>query len=92
MVLPTKVPSSNKIHNCRLFGLDIKGKDCGDEVAQWFTNSLKMQSYRLGQFETSLGTTKKLNPPENCLQNYEVDYPDCNPIHMICEVSMADPG
>lgn len=41
IVLPIKLPSSNKINNCGLFGIDIKGKDCGAEVVQWFTNYLK---------------------------------------------------
>lgn len=92
MVLPIKLPSSNKIHDCRLFGLDIKGRDCGDEVAQWFTNYLKTQPYRLVQFDTSMKgrTTKKLYPSESYLQNYEVAYPDCSPIHMISEASLVD--
>lgn len=74
MVLPLKLPSSNKIHDCRLFGLDVKGRDCGDEVAQWFTNYLKTQAYRLVQFDTKMKgrTRKKLFPSESYLQNYEV--------------------
>ncbi|XP_021491467.1 mitochondrial amidoxime reducing component 2 isoform X1 [Meriones unguiculatus] len=92
VVLPIKLPSSNKIYDCRLFGLDIKGRDCGDEIAQWFTNYLKTQPYRLVQFETSMKgrTTKKLYPSESYLQNYEVAYPDCSPIHMISEASLED--
>ncbi|XP_021054053.1 mitochondrial amidoxime reducing component 2 [Mus pahari] len=92
MVLPIKLPSSNKIQDCRLFGLDIKGRDCGDEVAQWFTNYLKTQAYRLVQFDTSMKgrTTKKLYPSESYLQNYEVAYPDCSPIHLISEASLVD--
>uniref|UniRef100_A0A8C6RH43 Mitochondrial amidoxime reducing component 2 n=1 Tax=Nannospalax galili TaxID=1026970 RepID=A0A8C6RH43_NANGA len=74
MILPIKLPSSNKVYDCRLFGLDIKGRDCGDEVAQWFTNYLKTQPYRLVQFDTNMKgrTTKKLYPSEGYLQNYEV--------------------
>uniref|UniRef100_A0A8C6RFC2 Mitochondrial amidoxime reducing component 2 n=1 Tax=Nannospalax galili TaxID=1026970 RepID=A0A8C6RFC2_NANGA len=73
MILPIKLPSSNKVYDCRLFGLDIKGRDCGDEVAQWFTNYLKTQPYRLVQFDTNMKgrTTKKLYPSEGYLQNYE---------------------
>lgn len=74
IVLPIKLPSSNKIQDCRLFGLDIKGRDCGNEVAQWFTSYLKTQPYRLVQFDTNMKgrTTKKLYPSESYLQNYEV--------------------
>lgn len=58
----------------RLFGLDIKGRDCGDEVARWFTSYLKTEPYRLVQFDTSMKgrTTKKLYPSEDYLQKYEV--------------------
>ncbi|ERE72820.1 MOSC domain-containing protein 2 [Cricetulus griseus] len=46
-----------------------------------------MQSYRLGEFKNSIKATKEFNYYENYLQNYEVDYPDCNPIW---EVSLVD--
>lgn len=92
IVLPIKLPSSNKILDCRLFGLDIKGRDCGNEVAQWFTSYLKTQPYRLVQFDTKMKgrTTKKLYPSETYLQDYEVAYPDCSPLHLISEASLAD--
>lgn len=75
-----------------MFGLDIKGRDCGDEVARWFTSYLKTQAYRLVQFDTKMKgrTTKKLYPSESYLQNYEVAYPDCSPIHLISEASLVD--
>ncbi|KFO25391.1 MOSC domain-containing protein 2, mitochondrial [Fukomys damarensis] len=60
LLLPCKLPSSNRLHDCRLFGLDIKGRDCGNEVAQWFTSFLKSEAYRLVQFETGMkGRTSK---------------------------------
>lgn len=31
--------------------MDIKGRDCGDQAAQWFTNFLKTEAFRLVQFE-----------------------------------------
>ncbi|XP_036925419.1 mitochondrial amidoxime reducing component 2 [Sturnira hondurensis] len=90
LVLQSKLPSSNRIHNCRIFGLDIKGRDCGDEAAQWFTNFLKTESFRLVQFEKSMKgrLSKKIFP--SAVQNYQVAYPDCSPIHILSEASLAD--
>jgi hypothetical protein len=58
---------------CRLFGLDIKGRDCGDEAAQWFTNYLKTEVYRLVQFEASMKgrASEKIFP---FVQNYQVSF------------------
>ncbi|XP_006894606.1 PREDICTED: MOSC domain-containing protein 2, mitochondrial [Elephantulus edwardii] len=90
MVLPTKMPSSNALQDCRIFGVDIKGRDCGDEAAQWFTNFLKTEPYRLVQFETHMKgrLSKKIFSPT--LPDYEVAYPDCSPVLIISEASLAD--
>ncbi|KAM7050371.1 mitochondrial amidoxime reducing component 2 [Molossus nigricans] len=90
LVLPCRLPSSNTIHNCRLFGLDIKGRDCGDEAAQWFTNFLKTEAYRLVQFEKNMKgrASRKILP--SFVQNYQVAYPDCSPILILSEASLAD--
>lgn len=47
LVVPCKLPSSNVLCDCRLFSLDIKDRDCGDEVAWWFTSFLKTEACRL---------------------------------------------
>ena len=56
----------------RLFGLDIKGRDCGDEAAQWFTNFLKTEAFRLVQFEKNMKgrSSRDIFPP--FVQNYQV--------------------
>ncbi|XP_075386587.1 mitochondrial amidoxime reducing component 2 [Tenrec ecaudatus] len=89
LVLATKLPSSNSIQDCRVFGLDIQGRDCGDEAAQWFSNFLKTEPYRLVQFETKMKgrTSEKIFPS---IQNYEVAYPDCSPVLIFSEASLAD--
>uniref|UniRef100_A0A8I3WVQ7 Mitochondrial amidoxime reducing component 2 n=1 Tax=Callithrix jacchus TaxID=9483 RepID=A0A8I3WVQ7_CALJA len=90
LVLPTKQPSSNKLYDCRIFGLDIKGRDCGNEAAQWFTNFLKTEAYRLVQFETNMKgrTSKKLLAPINW--NYQVAYPDYSPLLVMTDASLVD--
>ncbi|XP_032145194.1 mitochondrial amidoxime reducing component 2 isoform X1 [Sapajus apella] len=90
LVLPIKQPSSNKLHDCRIFGLDIKGRDCGNEAAQWFTNFLKTEAYRLVQYETNMKgrTSKKLLAPINW--NYQVAYPDYSPLLVMTDASLVD--
>ncbi|XP_066094087.1 mitochondrial amidoxime reducing component 2 isoform X2 [Saccopteryx bilineata] len=90
LVLPSKLPSSNILHDCRIFGLDIKGRDCGDEAAQWFTNYLKREAFRLVQFEKNMKgrPSRKLFP--NSVQNYQVAYPDYSPLMVLSEASLAD--
>ncbi|XP_059944635.1 mitochondrial amidoxime reducing component 2 [Mesoplodon densirostris] len=90
LVLPTKLHSSNKIHDCRVFGLDIQGRDCGDEAALWFTNFLKTEAFRLVQFEKNMKgrPSSKIFPSVG--QNYQVAYPDCSPLMILSEASLAD--
>ncbi|NWH98396.1 MARC1 protein, partial [Tichodroma muraria] len=38
----------------RVFGQDIQGRDCGDEVAQWLTTFLNSEPCRLVHFEPSM--------------------------------------
>nr|XP_031545976.1 mitochondrial amidoxime reducing component 2 [Vicugna pacos] len=89
LVLPSKLPSSNTLRDCRVFGLDIEGRDCGDEAAQWFTNFLKTEAFRLVQFESNMKgrSSKKIFP---FVQNYQVAYPDCSPVMVLSEASLAD--
>ncbi|KAM5238901.1 mitochondrial amidoxime reducing component 2 isoform 2-T2 [Ctenodactylus gundi] len=89
LVLPTKLPSSNKLHDCRLFGLDVQGRDCGEEAALWLTSYLKSQAYRLVQFETGL-KGRMSQDIFSSVQDYRVAYPDCSPLHLLSEASLAD--
>ncbi|KAM4860786.1 mitochondrial amidoxime-reducing component 1 [Thomomys bottae] len=89
LVLPTTPSSSSRVRDCRLFGLDIQGRDCGDEVAQWFTRFLKSEAYRLVQFETKMKgrLSKKILPT---VENYQVAYPDASPVHILSYASLED--
>ncbi|XP_026978030.1 mitochondrial amidoxime reducing component 2 [Sagmatias obliquidens] len=90
LVLPSKPRSSNKIHDCRVFGLDIQGRDCGDEAAQWFTNFLKTEACRLVQFEKNMKGRPSSEIFPSVDQKYQVAYPDCSPIMILSEASLAD--
>lgn len=39
---------------CRVHGLEVEGRDCGEAAAQWITSFLKTQPYRLVHFEPHL--------------------------------------
>ena len=56
----------------RVFGLDIQGRDCGNEAAQWFTNFLKTEAFRMVQFEKNMKgrPSSKIFPSVG--QNYQV--------------------
>uniref|UniRef100_G1PWM7 Mitochondrial amidoxime reducing component 2 n=1 Tax=Myotis lucifugus TaxID=59463 RepID=G1PWM7_MYOLU len=88
LVLPSKLPSSNAVHDCRIFGLDIKGRDCGDEAAQ-FTSFLKTEAFRLVQLKQHEGKGVEEHFP-SFVPDYEVAYPDCSPVMIISEASLAD--
>uniref|UniRef100_A0A8D0GRC0 Mitochondrial amidoxime reducing component 2 n=1 Tax=Sphenodon punctatus TaxID=8508 RepID=A0A8D0GRC0_SPHPU len=72
-----------------LFGLDIQGRDCGDEAAQWITTFLNTQAL-LVHFEPDMAPRKPkdfmpLFPPTD-----EIAYPDCSPIMILSEASLED--
>uniref|UniRef100_A0A8C3WSE4 Mitochondrial amidoxime reducing component 2 n=1 Tax=Catagonus wagneri TaxID=51154 RepID=A0A8C3WSE4_9CETA len=90
LVLPNEMPSSNRLLNCRIFGLDVQGRDCGDQAAQWFNGFLKTEDYRLIQFEKNMKGRQSRKIFPFLAQNYEVAYPDCSPILIISEASLTD--
>ncbi|XP_060034447.1 mitochondrial amidoxime reducing component 2 [Erinaceus europaeus] len=90
LIIPTKQPPSNKLHNCRLFGLDIQGRDCGNEAARWFTDYFKTEAYRLVQFEENMKGRQSWKIFPDFVQKYQVAYPDCSPVLIISDASLAD--
>ncbi|XP_035953533.1 mitochondrial amidoxime reducing component 2-like [Halichoerus grypus] len=90
LALPSKLPFSNKLCDCRLFGMDIKGRDCGDQAAQWFTSFLKTDAFRLVQFEKHMKGRPSREIFSTSVPNYQVAYPDCCPIMILSEASLAD--
>ncbi|NXA74760.1 MARC2 protein, partial [Thryothorus ludovicianus] len=74
----------------RVFGQDIQGRDCGDEVAQWITTFLNSEPCRLVHFETSMVPRKSKDTIALFRNTDEVAYPDCSPVLIISEASMDD--
>ncbi|KAM4679604.1 mitochondrial amidoxime reducing component 2-like [Amazona ochrocephala] len=90
LCLPVKLPRKNRVVNCRVFGLDIQGRDCGDEVAKWITTFLNSQPYRLVHFEPSMVPRKSKDIINLFRTTDEVAYPDCSPVLVISEASLED--
>ncbi|XP_042311205.1 mitochondrial amidoxime-reducing component 1-like isoform X2 [Sceloporus undulatus] len=90
LAIPVKTSGKNPVKNCRVFGLDIEGRDCGDEVAHWITTFLNSESYRLVHFETQMAPRKceLINTPFRPID--EVPYSDAGPLLVISEASMED--
>ncbi|NXQ88483.1 MARC2 protein, partial [Nyctibius grandis] len=74
----------------RVFRLDIQGRDCGDEVAQWLTTFLNSEPYRLVHFEPSMMPRKSKDIISLFRTTDEVAYPDCSPVLIISEASLED--
>ncbi|XP_027624766.1 mitochondrial amidoxime-reducing component 1 [Tupaia chinensis] len=90
LLLPIKTPTTNPVLKCRVRGLEIMGRDCGEAAAQWITSFLNTQPYRLVHFEPHM-------PPRNSHQIMEVfgptdqvAYADTSPFLVLSEASLAD--
>ncbi|KAM9154618.1 mitochondrial amidoxime reducing component 2 [Pangshura tecta] len=88
--VPVKLSRKNAVHNCRLFGLDIQGRDCGDEAAQWFATFLNTQSYRLVHFESQMAPRKSRDIFTTFRSKDKIAYPDCSPALILSEASLED--
>ncbi|XP_062427763.1 mitochondrial amidoxime reducing component 2 [Rhea pennata] len=87
---PVSLSRKNPVRNCRLFGLDIQGRDCGDEAAQWITTFLNTEPYRLVHFEPSMVPRKSKDIINLFRTTDEVAYPDCSPVLILTEASLED--
>ncbi|XP_048391969.1 mitochondrial amidoxime-reducing component 1 [Stegostoma tigrinum] len=53
--VPLKLPKSNPVKMCRVWGCNIEGRDCGDEAADWISTYLKnSKAFRLVCYEPSM--------------------------------------
>uniref|UniRef100_A0A8D0E003 Mitochondrial amidoxime reducing component 2 n=1 Tax=Salvator merianae TaxID=96440 RepID=A0A8D0E003_SALMN len=88
--VPVKLPRTNQLRNCRVFGDDIQGRDCGEEVAKWLTAFLKSEPYHLVHFETNMVPRYSKDKMERFRSTDKVAYPDCSPVLMISEASLEE--
>ncbi|XP_008266626.1 mitochondrial amidoxime-reducing component 1 isoform X1 [Oryctolagus cuniculus] len=90
LVLPIRTPTTNAVRQCRVHGLDVPGRDCGEAAAQWVTSFLKSQPYRLVHFEPQMCPRKSHQLKHVFRPSDEVAYSDVSPFLILSEASLAD--
>uniref|UniRef100_A0A1A8GNT1 MOSC domain-containing protein n=1 Tax=Nothobranchius korthausae TaxID=1143690 RepID=A0A1A8GNT1_9TELE len=81
----------NPIFNCRVFGADIQGRDCGDQVSDWFTRYFGAEkALRLVHFEPQMKTRRSAEMDLLFPKDQEVVYPDVAPVMLLSEASVKD--
>uniref|UniRef100_A0A8C6TXY7 Molybdenum cofactor sulfurase middle domain-containing protein n=1 Tax=Neogobius melanostomus TaxID=47308 RepID=A0A8C6TXY7_9GOBI len=84
---PVKL-SNNRVIDCRLFGEDIQGRDCGDAASSWLTRYLNAEkTYRLVHFEPHMKARK---PCETDILSPGGGVPRCCPVMLLSEASVKD--
>ncbi|XP_054848127.1 mitochondrial amidoxime reducing component 2-like [Eublepharis macularius] len=88
--IPVELSPKNLVHNCRLFGSDVQGRDCGEEAAQWITAFLNSHPYRLVHFEASMVPRNAKDIMEPFRPSDKIAYPDCSPVMVLSEASVEE--
>ncbi|XP_061481132.1 mitochondrial amidoxime reducing component 2-like [Rhineura floridana] len=88
--IPAQLSTKNPVQNCRLFGLDVQGRDCGEEAAQWITAFLKSESYRLVHFESNMVPRNAKDVMKPFRSTDKIAYPDCSPVMVLSEASLEE--
>ncbi|XP_072804814.1 mitochondrial amidoxime-reducing component 1 isoform X13 [Vicugna pacos] len=88
--LPIQTPTTNAVHKCRVHGLEIEGRDCGEAAAQWITSFLKTQPYRLVHFEPHMRPRNSHQIEDVFRPTDQVVYADASPFLILSEASLAD--
>ncbi|XP_068108542.1 mitochondrial amidoxime-reducing component 1-like [Hyperolius riggenbachi] len=92
IVVPVSQPKTNNIRDCRVFGFDIQGRDCGDEVSKWLTSFLQStKPYRLVHFEPGVMKPRLAKDKEKFFRDKDViAYPDASPVMLLSETSLEE--
>ncbi|XP_033000627.1 mitochondrial amidoxime reducing component 2-like [Lacerta agilis] len=88
--IPVQLSVKNPVQNCRLFGFDVQGRDCGEEAAQWITTFLKSEPYRLVQFEPNMVPRNSKDIMKPFRPTDKIAYPDCSPVMVLSEASLEE--
>uniref|UniRef100_A0A2K5ESI2 Mitochondrial amidoxime reducing component 1 n=1 Tax=Aotus nancymaae TaxID=37293 RepID=A0A2K5ESI2_AOTNA len=89
LLLPIKMPTTNTVRKCRVHGLEIEGRDCGEAAAQWITSFLKSQPYRLVHFEPHMRRHPHQIADLFRLKD-QIVYSDASPFMILSEASLVD--
>ncbi|XP_077615718.1 mitochondrial amidoxime-reducing component 1 isoform X1 [Crocuta crocuta] len=90
LLLPIKAPATNAVYKCRVHGLEIEGRDCGEAAAQWITSFLKTQPYRLVHYEPHMRLRNSHQIKDVFQPTDQIVYSDASPFLILSEASLAD--
>ncbi|XP_058555996.1 mitochondrial amidoxime-reducing component 1 isoform X2 [Neofelis nebulosa] len=90
LLLPIKTPATNAVYKCRVHGLEIEGRDCGEAAAQWITSFLKTQPYRLVHYEPHMRPRSSHQIMDVFQPTDQIAYSDASPFLILSEASLAD--
>ncbi|XP_073339278.1 mitochondrial amidoxime-reducing component 1 [Pagrus major] len=83
--------TNNPVTNCRVFGDDIQGRDCGDDASCWLTNYLGTeQIFRLVHYEPQMKARLPVTIEPLFPRSEQVAYPDVGPVMLLSESSVKD--
>ncbi|KAM6917314.1 mitochondrial amidoxime-reducing component 1 [Lycodopsis pacificus] len=83
--------SDNAVMDCRVFGVGIQGRDCGDESSRWLTAYLGEEtSFRLVHHEPQMTGRRPEESSTLPQQLEEVVYADLGPVMLLSESSVKD--
>ncbi|XP_060102286.1 mitochondrial amidoxime reducing component 2-like isoform X1 [Heteronotia binoei] len=88
--IPAELSQKNPVQNCRVFGFDIQGRDCGEEAARWITAFLNSHPYRLVHFELNMVPRNAKDLMEPFRPSDKIAYPDCSPVMVLSEASVEE--
>ncbi|KAH0507037.1 mitochondrial amidoxime-reducing component 1 [Microtus ochrogaster] len=90
LLLPITPPATNPLRQCRVHGLEVQGRDCGEEAAQWITSFLKTQPCRLVHFEPHMNPRRSQLLKARFRSKDHVAYSDVSPYLVLSEASLED--
>ncbi|XP_042611527.1 mitochondrial amidoxime-reducing component 1-like isoform X2 [Cyprinus carpio] len=83
--------SNNAVVDCRVFSIDVQGRDCGDDVSNWLTRYLESdKTVRLVHYEPHLKAQIPSQKEPLFPKDEKVAYPDAAPIMLMSEASVRD--
>ncbi|KAM5194029.1 mitochondrial amidoxime-reducing component 1-like isoform 1-T2 [Mantella aurantiaca] len=89
--VPFSQPKTNKVLDCRVFGRDIQGRDCGDEVSHWLTSYFQSKPYRLVHFEPGAMKPRMAKQAEKLFRDKDIIvYSDAGPVMLLSETSLEE--
>ncbi|XP_031193598.1 mitochondrial amidoxime-reducing component 1 isoform X2 [Mastomys coucha] len=90
LLLPITPPATNPLLQCRVHGLEVQGRDCGEDAAQWISSFLKTQPCRLVHFEPHMRPRSSQQMRAAFRSTDQVAYSDASPFLVLSEASLED--